>query len=93
MKLKSTKQFDRAYRKFVRRYSFLKSKIDDTLVQMGTNLADPSLKTHKLGGKLRHLVACSCGYDCRIIFSIEQDKATSEKFIVLIDVGTHDEVY
>ena len=43
MKLKSTRQFDRAYRKFVRRYPFLKSKIDDALHQMTVNLADPSL--------------------------------------------------
>lgn len=93
MKLKSTRQFDRAYRKFVRRYAFLKPKIDDALHRMTVDLADPSLKTHKLDGKLRYLLACSCGYDCRIVFSIEKEKATSEKFIVLIDIGTHDEVY
>jgi mRNA-degrading endonuclease YafQ of YafQ-DinJ toxin-antitoxin module len=33
------------------------------------------------------------GYDCRIVFSIEQDMATSSEVIVLLDIGTHDEVY
>ncbi len=53
----------------------------------------PSLGTHKLSGKLNGLQACSCGYDCRLVFSIEQDTETSREVIVLLDIGTHDEVY
>ncbi len=49
------------------------------------------LKTHKLSGSLYGLLACSCGYDCRIIFTIEKEK--NEEVILLIDIGTHDEVY
>jgi mRNA-degrading endonuclease YafQ of YafQ-DinJ toxin-antitoxin module len=33
------------------------------------------------------LQSCSCGYDCRIVFSVEPEQ------IVLLDIGTHDEVY
>jgi mRNA interferase YafQ len=51
------------------------------------------LGTHKLEGKLTDLLACSCGYDCRVVFAIETDQETNEKIIVLLDVGTHDEVY
>jgi mRNA-degrading endonuclease YafQ of YafQ-DinJ toxin-antitoxin module len=51
------------------------------------------LGTHKLEGKLVGLRACSCGYDCRIVFSIEKDKDTAQEVIVLLDIGTDDEVY
>ena len=49
--------------------------------------------THKLEGKLADLLACSCGYDCRIVFAIKTDRETDEKIIILLDIGTHDEVY
>jgi len=39
------------------------------------------------------LYACSCGYDCRIVFSVEKDKETDKEIIVLISIGTHNEVY
>lgn len=52
-----------------------------------------SLGTHKLSGKLDGFQACSCGYDCRIVFSIERDTEMNSEVIVLLDIGTHDEVY
>ena len=52
-----------------------------------------SLKAHKLRGSLEGLWACSVEYDCRIIYNFEQDSETKEELIVLIDIGTHDEVY
>ena len=53
----------------------------------------PSLGTHKLSGNLNGLQSCSCGYDCRIVFSIEQGTEPDHEVIVLLDIGTHDEVY
>ncbi|MEG3900349.1 hypothetical protein QT989_32690, partial [Microcoleus sp. SVA1_B6] len=32
-------------------------------------------------------------YDCRIIYSLDRDSETAEELIILIDIGTHDEVY
>ncbi len=93
MLLKSTSSFDKAYRKWVRRYPHLKGQIDKTLRQLEQDLNSNSLQTHKLSGKLKSLWACSCGYDCRIIFSIETEVHTGQKFIVLVDIGTHEEVY
>jgi len=52
-----------------------------------------SLGTHKLSGTLEGLRACSCGYDCRIVFSIERNPVDGAQVIVLLDIGTHDEVY
>jgi len=52
-----------------------------------------SLGTHKLSGTLEGLRACSCGYDCRIVFSIERNLADGSEVVVLFDLGMHDEVY
>lgn len=93
MNLKSTPQFDKAYRKFVRRHPHLQKRIDETLRQMSLDLSIPALQSHKLSGKLESLFACSCGYDCRIIFSLEKQSDTTETIILLIDIGTHNEVY
>ncbi len=93
MLLKSSPQFEKAYRKFIRRYPDSQHKIDETILLMESDINSPLLHTHKLSGKLRGLSACSCGYDCRIIFSIKQDKETGKEFLLLIDIGTHDEVY
>ena len=53
----------------------------------------PKLATHSLQGKLLGLKACSCGYDCRIVFSIEMNPDINQEIILLLDIGTHDEVY
>jgi mRNA interferase YafQ len=88
-----TPKFKRAFRKFVKRNADLQQRIEETLQQMETDIFAPNLGTHKLGGKFSGLQSCSCGYDCRIIFSLEEDMEMNSEVIVLIDIGTHDEVY
>jgi len=46
---------------------------------MEQNVFANNLNTHKLSGELSELYACSCGYDCRIVFSIETDKANQNR--------------
>jgi mRNA interferase YafQ len=86
-------KFKRAVRKFTRRDAQLQAKIEVTIAQISEDLANPALGTHKLEGKLSGLLACSCGYDCRIVFAIETEEDSGETVIVLLNVGTHDEVY
>ncbi len=88
-----TPKFGRSYRKFSRRDKKLRQHIDAALRQMEQDVFSPSLSTHKLSGTLFGLWACSCGYDCRIIFSVERVPELDEEVIVLLDIGTHDEVY
>lgn len=88
-----TPKFERAFRKFVKRNNDLQQRIEDTLQQMEADVFFPSLGTHRLSGKLDGLQSCSCGYNCRIVFSIEHNTETSSEVIVLLDIGTHDEVY
>lgn len=54
---------------------------------------DPRLKTHKFRGKLDGLLACWVEYDCRIVFALAKDPEGGDDLIVLVDIGTHDEVY
>ncbi len=86
-------KFKRAVRKFTRRDPKLQFWIEETIAQMFEDLANPSLGIHKLEGKLSGLLACSCGYDCRIIFSLKIEEDTGETAIFLLNVGNHDEVY
>lgn len=48
----------------------------------------PSLKTHKLQGRLKSYLSCSLNYTYRLVFKLLDDS-----MIQLIDIGTHDEVY
>jgi len=86
-------KFKRSFHKFVQRNPKLKEKIEATLQQMEEDVFLPQLGTHALKGQLSGLKACSCGYDCRIIFSVEIDNKTKQEVIILIDIGTHNEVY
>ncbi|MEY3221003.1 MAG: hypothetical protein RIT27_2360 [Pseudomonadota bacterium] len=93
MKLISTPHFDRAYRKIIRRCPWVQHKIDQTILTLEQDVNASILQTHKLTGKLGGLFACSCGYDCRIVFSVEKETTSNKEFILLIDIGTHEDVY
>ena len=88
-----TPKFKRAFRKFVKRNPKLEKKIIQTLKLMKEDVFASQLSTHSLQGKLLGLKACSCGYDCRIVFSVETAETTKKEVIILIDIGTHDQVY
>ncbi len=84
--------FKRAFKITTKRNPELKTKIEETLKLLASDPYNPSLRTHKLKGKLLGAWACSVEYDCRIVFRFEQ-RQTGEEEIFLIDIGTHDEVY
>ena len=62
-----------------------------TLVMLQDDAFDERLASHKLRGDLAGLWACSAGYDLRIVFEIA--KHNDDEVILLVSVGTHDEVY
>ena len=92
-KLVLTTRFKRAYRKYVARHRLLQQRIEEILQSLQEEVFAMSLGTHKLSGALAGYWACSCGYDCRIVFSIEIEPASGAEVVVLLDIGTHDEVY
>lgn len=60
---------------------------------MASDVFQPSLATHRLRGQFSGKWACSCGFDCRILFVIERGEPGDDERLVLLDMGTHDEVY
>lgn len=65
--------------------------IQNTLALLASDAAHSSLRMHKLRGPLKGCRACSVGYDLRVVFEyVEHDGAEA---ILLLALGTHDEVY
>jgi len=88
-----TSSFKRAFKKVIKAKPELKPKIELRLRLLTDDPYSPILRTHKLKGKLLGAWACTVEYDCRIVFSFETNPDTLEDEIILIDIGTHDEVY
>ncbi len=85
--------FRRSFKGRTRNDRDLRERIFDTLEQLVADPFHPQLKTHKLKGRLDGLWACWVEYDCRIIFLFEADPEGGEDVVVLVDLGSHDEVY
>ena len=85
--------FRRAFKRKTRKNPHLRQRMLEVLESLSQDVFDPPLKTHKLRGQLEGLWACWVEYDCRIVFAFESDPESDEDMIVLIDIGTHDEVY
>ena len=60
---------------------------------MLSDIYHPSLKTHKLMGNLDDTWSCSIDYSYRILFEFVTDPETDERAILLLNIGSHDEVY
>lgn len=83
--------FSRALKRLGKKDRRAFAAIRSTLVMLQEDAFDPRLGSHKLKGDLAVLWACSAGYDLRIVFEI--NKHDQGEVILLVSVGTHDEVY
>jgi addiction module RelE/StbE family toxin len=81
--------FKRSYKKRISRDAILKEEFWDALELFARNPFHSYLKTHQLTGTLQGLWAFSVAPDCRVIFKFYN----SNKSVLLIDIGTHEEVY
>jgi len=87
------KSFIRAFKKTIKKHPSLSKDIDEPLRILVQDPFDPQLETHKLKGKLFGSWACSVGYDLRIVFDFVKSEEREEDDILLLGIGTHDEVY
>lgn len=85
--------FKRAFKRLIKQKPELKKRIEERLTILANEPFNPLLQTHKLKGKLSGAWACSVEYDCRIVFNFVKNENSGEEEILLIDIGTHDEVY
>jgi mRNA interferase YafQ len=93
MILTTDKKFKRSFKRLIKKNPQLQDKILEVLELLGDDPFTPSLKSHKLTGQLQDLWSCLVTYDCRIIFAFKKDSLTGDDLIVLVDIGSHDEVY
>ena len=89
--LHASSAFTRAMKRLVRKNRQAFASIRATLEMLQHDAFDARLASHKLKGDLAGLWACSAGYDLRIVFEIV--KRDDLEIILLVSVGTHDEVY
>jgi addiction module RelE/StbE family toxin len=87
-----TNTFLRALRKVTKRQQQRRQEIETALRLLTADPFAPQLETHKLKGKLSGSWACSVSRDLRIIFDFVKDKEGKDA-ILLLEIGTHDEVY
>jgi mRNA-degrading endonuclease YafQ of YafQ-DinJ toxin-antitoxin module len=80
--------FKRAFKKRIKGNADLELRFWQKLEKFTLDPFDPSLKTHKLSGKLKELWSFSVGYDERVLFYFTEDEK-----VALVDIGSHDEVY
>jgi addiction module RelE/StbE family toxin len=80
--------FKRKYKKLIKNNSVLKEKFWQKLALFCESPFDSSLKTHKLSGNLKDIWAIRIDFDLRLLFIFKSDSE-----VLLIDIGSHDEVY
>ena len=84
-----TESYLKRAERFVKKHPELISQYKKTLKLLEINPNHPSLRLHKLTGKLSELysISINISYRISIYFLIEENK------IIPIDVGSHDEIY
>ncbi len=86
-KLIWTPKFIKASEKFLKKNPELIEFFKSGITQIEVDPFNPILKTHKLKGSLSCCYSASINYYYRIIFEIKSE------IIILLNIGTHDEVY
>lgn len=80
--------FLKILRKWRKKHPDLIAKFEEKLNIFVQNPFETSLRTHRLSGDLKDLWGMSITYQYRLVF-----KFLPENKVLLIDLGTHDEVY
>jgi addiction module RelE/StbE family toxin len=87
------KTFVKAFRRTTKKHHDLKKDIEKALRLLVEDPFASQLETHKLKGKLSGSWACKVGYDLRIVFDFVKSEGQKEEDILLLEIGSHDEVY
>jgi len=87
--LTTPQQFLRQARRFFKKHPDLKPRFAEVLADLQNDPFQPHLKLHPLSGKLADCYAVSLTYHYRITLTL----FITEQEIVLLDIGSHDEVY
>lgn len=86
MRISTHKKFDKAFAKLTNEQ---RRAVKQVIAVFETNRLEPTLHDHALKGKMRGLRAFSAAWDLRVIYREKGGFIT----IILLDVGTHIQVY
>ena len=89
MKLIFTESYEKIEKRFLSKHRDLAEKYKKVLILLEHNPYHPSLRLHKLKGKMRNLYSVSINLQYRLVFYFIIDKDT----IILVHIGLHEEVY
>jgi addiction module RelE/StbE family toxin len=84
--------FVRKFKRLTKKNPQLRSQIEKALQLLAEDPFDSSLHTHKLKSDLDGVWSCSIDYDNRILFEFVENP-DSEEEILLLTLGSHDDVY
>lgn len=84
-----TEQYEKRAGRFLRRHPELEQQYLKTLQLLEANPFHPSLRLHKLSGKLDGLHSVSINISYRITLEF----IVNEQELIPVNVGDHDEVY
>jgi mRNA-degrading endonuclease YafQ of YafQ-DinJ toxin-antitoxin module len=87
--LTTTAFFERRARKFLAKHPDLRPRFIEALAQLRTDPFQPSLQLHSLSSRFQGMQSVSLTYSYRITLILQ----ISEHEILLLDIGSHDEVY
>ncbi|MCV3212347.1 type II toxin-antitoxin system mRNA interferase toxin, RelE/StbE family [Plectonema radiosum NIES-515] len=85
--------FVRAFKRLVKKNPELRPQIEQVLQQIAEDPFLPNLRTHKLKGDLSGRWSCSIDYSNRILFNFVTNSDSGEEEILLLTLGSHDDVY
>jgi addiction module RelE/StbE family toxin len=86
MKIVLHREFKKSFQRLSERYQV---KTLEVINLFASNPRDPILKNHALSGRMQGLRSISVTGDYRIIF----EERKREILIILLDVGSHEQVY
>lgn len=89
MQLDKDKSYLKREVKFFKKHSELLDKYAVILKKLSNDPFEPSLKLHKLQGNLEKFHAVRLTYEYRIVLIL----IIVDEKIILVDIGTHDDVY
>ncbi len=84
-----TKSYIRHAGRFIKKYPQLIGQYEKTLKLLELNPFHPSLKLHRLSGRLNELFAVSINVSFRMTLEL----LISEKEIIPVNIGIHDDIY
>ena len=87
--LKQTPYFSRVFKRFAKRHPELKEATRTALDMLRKDPFAPSLRLHSLTGRLAGKQAGSINYAYRIVLCVE----IVGQEVILLNIGSHDEVY